>query len=125
MFSHKPSKVRKKIFNAPLNRLSKLLNSPLSEELRKKYGKRSTRVRKGDSVRIVRGEFTGVEGKVTSVNLKHGSIVVEGVFRESVKGEQAPVRIHASKVIINSLNLDDKRRKAHLEAITSQIGGAQ
>jgi len=125
MFSHKPSKVRKKMYNAPPNKLSKMLNSPLSEELRKKYGKRSTRVRKGDSVRIVRGEFTGVEGKVTSVNLKHGSIVVEGVFRESVKGEQTPVRIHASKVIINSLNLDDKRRKAHLEAMISQIGGAQ
>jgi len=115
MSSYKPNKVRKRIFNAPLHKISKMLNARLSDELRAKYAFKTTRVRKGDSVKIVRGEFAGVEGKVTSVDTKRSKITVEGVSRESVKGEQVPVKIHASKVIITSLNLDDKLRKARFE----------
>jgi len=115
MSSYKPNKVRKRVFNAPLHKISKMLNARLSDELRAKYAFKTTRVRKGDSVKIVRGEFAGVEGKVTSVDTKRSKITVEGVSRESVKGEQVPVKIHASKVIITSLNLDDKLRKARFE----------
>ena len=42
-------------------------SSTLSEELREKYKRRSVRLRVGDSVRIVKGEFKGIEGKVTKV----------------------------------------------------------
>jgi large subunit ribosomal protein L24 len=115
MSSYKPNKVRKRVFNAPLHKISKMLNARLSDELRAKYAFKTTRVRKGDSVKIVRGEFAGVEGKVTSVDTKRSKITVEGVSRESVKGEQVSVKIHASKVIITSLNLDDKLRKARFE----------
>lgn len=90
-------------------------SSPLSAELRERYGLKSVRPRKGDSVRIVRGEFLGVEGKVTQVFPKDGRLSVEGVSREKQKGGTAPVPIESSKVIITSLNLDDKIRKAKLE----------
>jgi len=102
-----------------------MLNARLSDELRSKYGIKTTRVRKGDSVKIVRGEFAGVEGKVTSVDLKTGRITVEGVFRENVRGEQVPVKIHASKVIITSLNLEDKMRKEKLESRLKSVEVAQ
>lgn len=91
-------------------------SSMLSAELREKYRRKSVRPRPGDSVRIVRGEFLGVEGKVTKVIDKDGRLNVEGVSREKMKGGTAPVPIEASKVILTSLNLEDKIRKAKLEA---------
>jgi len=38
--------------------------SNLSDDLRKQYKKRSAGVIKGDTVKIMRGEYKGVEGKV-------------------------------------------------------------
>ncbi|MEM2154577.1 MAG: 50S ribosomal protein L24 [Nitrososphaeria archaeon] len=125
MYSTKPSKVRKRILNAPWHIKNKMLNARLSEELRSKYGVKTVRVRKGDSVKIVRGEFAGVEGKVTSVDLKTGRITVEGVFRENIRGEQVPVKIHASKIIITSLNLEDKLRKEKIETKARKVEVAQ
>ncbi len=89
--------------------------SALSEELREKYGRRSVKPHEGDSVKIVRGEFKNIEGKVTKVIPKDGKINVEGVTREKQKGGSSPVPIHASNVVITSLNLDDKFRRQKLE----------
>ncbi|MEM1985187.1 MAG: 50S ribosomal protein L24 [Nitrososphaeria archaeon] len=125
MYSTKPSKVRKRILNAPWHIKNKMLNARLSDELRSKYGVKTVRVRKGDSVKIVRGEFAGVEGKVTSVDFKTGRITVEGVFRENIRGEQVPVKIHASKIIITSLNLEDKLRKEKIETKARKVEVAQ
>ena len=91
-------------------------SSPLSKELREKHRRKAVRPRTGDSVRIVRGEFLGVEGKVTKVFPQDGRLTVEGVSREKQKGGIAPVPVESSKVMITSLNLDDKIRKSKLEA---------
>jgi len=90
-------------------------SSQLSDELREKYKRKSLRPRTGDSVKIVRGEFLGVEGKVTKVLSKDGRLNVEGVSREKIKGGTSSVPIESSKVVLTALNLDDKVRKAKLE----------
>jgi len=90
--------------------------SPLSEDLRAKFKRRSVRPTVGDSVRIVRGEFRNIEGKVTKVLPKKGKVNVEGVTREKIKGGTAPTPIDASKVVITAFNLEDKLRKRKLEA---------
>ena len=82
----------------------------LSSELRKKFGKRSARINKGDTVKILRGEFYGTAGKVTKILTRKNSITVDGVKREKVKGEKIDVPIHATNVIITALNEDDKWR---------------
>lgn len=89
--------------------------STLSKELRERHKRRSLRPRVGDSVKIVRGEFKNIEGKVTKVAAKDGILNVEGVTREKQKGGSSPVPVHASNVVITSLNLDDKIRKQKLE----------
>jgi len=89
--------------------------SQLSSELREKHGRRSARPRVGDSVRIVRGEFKGIEGKITKVESDAGLVMVEGVTREKLKGGTSPVPIHSSNVMITTLALEDKLRKAKLE----------
>ncbi|MCP8310077.1 MAG: 50S ribosomal protein L24 [Candidatus Methylarchaceae archaeon HK02M1] len=114
--SSKPSKVRKKLFTSPPHIRSKQISSHLSEGLRSKYNVRSSRVKKDDVVKVVRGEYKGIEGKVTEVDAKTGRIMVEGITREKIAGGTTPVKIHPSKVIIMELKLDDKWRKEKLEA---------
>ena len=91
-------------------------SSHLSDELRERYRRRSARPVAGDSVKIVRGEFKDIEGKVTKVLAKDGRINVEGVNREKLAGGNAPVPVDSSNVVITSLNLGDKLRKQKLEA---------
>jgi len=97
------------------NKLSPLVCSNLSDTLKKQYDKKSTSVVKGDTVRIMRGEYKGVEGKVEKINTNKGKLSIEGVQREKIKGGQVKVLIHASNVKISSLNMDDNYRKNKFE----------
>jgi large subunit ribosomal protein L24 len=97
--------------NKDANKFSSLVCSNLSDNLKKQYNKKSTSVVKGDTVRIMRGEYKGVEGKVEKINTNKGKLSIEGVQREKIKGGQVKVLIHASNVKISSLNMDDNYRK--------------
>jgi large subunit ribosomal protein L24 len=91
------------------------ISSTLSDSLREQYQRRSFRVIKGDNVRVLRGEYSGIEGKVEKINTTRGSLSIEGIQREKVKGGNVKVQIHASNVIITGLNFDDSRRKKSME----------
>ena len=93
------------------NKFSSLVCSNLADNLKKQYNKKSTSVVKGDTVRIMRGEYKGVEGKVEKINTDKGKLSIDGVQREKIKGGQVKVLIHASNVKISSLNMDDNYRK--------------
>ncbi len=113
--SHKPSKQRKYLYNAPLHHRAKIMSAPLSEELRSKYGIRSIPVRKGDRVRVVRGDYRGTEGEVISVDRRRYRIAVKGIVRKRADGTEVPVPIHPSKVVITRLHLKDDARRSMLE----------
>ncbi|KAF5429131.1 large subunit ribosomal protein L24 [Candidatus Methanophagaceae archaeon] len=51
----------------------------LSDELQGKYEKRGFPLRKGDTVKVMRGDDKGTTGKVRTIDLKRGKITVEGV----------------------------------------------
>jgi large subunit ribosomal protein L24 len=109
------------ILNKETMKTSLSVCSNLSDDLKKQYNKRSTGVVKGDTVKIVRGEYKGVEGKVEKINTEKGKLSIEGVQREKIKGGNVKVLIHASNVIISSLNMDDKYRKNKMENKDRQI----
>jgi large subunit ribosomal protein L24 len=88
--------------------------STLTDDLREQYGRRSVRVIKGDTVRVMRGEYTGIEGKVEKVDTGRGTLSIEGVQREKVRGGNVKVQIHASNVRLSGLNLDDKHRQNNI-----------
>jgi len=111
----KPAKQRKMLFQAQDHIRYKLFAAPLSPELRKSHGVKTIPVRSGDTVRIMRGDHKGFEGKIASVDRKKYRIYVEGLTREKVDGTTTFVPIHPSKVMITRLNLDDKWRKKILE----------
>ena len=110
-----PGKQRKLLFNAPAHLRHKLMAAPLSKELVASRGAKTLPVRKGDTVRIQRGDHKGFEGKVTRIDLKRYRIFIEGLTREKVDGTNIFVSVHPSKVMIKTLNLDDKWRKQVVE----------
>jgi len=112
----KPTKVRNyQIYRATMAIRSKQLGSPLSKELQKRYGKRSMRVVLGDTVKVLRGEYRGVDGKISKVSIADNSVAIEGVKKEKSKGEKFDVLIRSTNVVITNLNLDDHWRKTKLE----------
>lgn len=108
MQSHKPSKQRKAAS-------VKQLTARVSEEIRKEFGIKRLRVRKDDTVIVMRGKDRGFEGKVVQVFPEEGRIAIEGLTRK--KADETPlfVKIHASKVMITKLNTADPRRKEAIE----------
>ncbi|PNV81534.1 MAG: 50S ribosomal protein L24 [Fervidicoccus sp.] len=115
-----PKKQRKFLFQMPLHLRKKLVVAPLSRELREKHGVRNMSVKEGDTVKVVRGDNVGKEGKVVKVNRKRGWIFIEGLTREKASGTPAFIPIHASKVVITKLDLKDKERKAIIERKTGK-----
>jgi len=94
----------------------------MSTELRTTYARRSIPVRTGDTVRITRGDFSGVEGKVSDIDTSRQRLFVEGVTRENVAGTAQKVSVHCTKVMITKLNLDDKWRADSLKEAKSTVG---
>jgi len=111
----KPRRQRKMLQNAPGHTRYKLMAAPVSSELSASRGAKSLPVRKGDTVRILRGDHKGFEGKISRVDRKKYRIYIEGLTREKVDGTTVFVPVHPSKVIIKNLNLDDNWRKKILE----------
>jgi len=113
--SKQPRKQRKYRYNAPLHIKRKFMRSHLQKELRKKYEKRAAIVRKGDTIKIARGQFKGKVGKVDFVSVKKGFIYVAGVEVIKKDGSKVNFPINPSNIIITELNLDDKKRIKSLE----------
>lgn len=99
------------LFNAPAHLRHRLMGAPLSNELAASKGAKTLPVRKGDTIRIKRGDNKGFEGKVSRVDLKEYRIYIEGLTREKVDGTNIFIPVHPSKVEIRNLNLDDDWRK--------------
>src|ERR687884_2027199 len=106
--------------STPKHIRDKSICSTLTEDLREQYNRRSIRVIKGDTVRVMRGEYTGIEGKVEKVNTRRGTLSIEGVQREKVRGGNVKVQIHSSNVRVSGLNLDDKYRQNKIRSENQQ-----
>ncbi|HEV2119215.1 MAG TPA: 50S ribosomal protein L24 [Candidatus Bathyarchaeia archaeon] len=114
MVTSKPSKQRKRFYNAPHHRRRRMLSARLSDDLTKNHRVRRLPVRSGDSVRVMRGDFAGLEGKVQRVDYSNGRIFVEGMAREKSAGVSSQLPVHVTKVRITNLNLSDKWRSGLL-----------
>ena len=113
--SRQVRKQRKYRANAPLNEKHKMISSTLSDELRKKYQKRSFPLRKGDSVEIMRGEYSKKIGKVNNIRLDKMKVTIENVQETKKDGTKRDISFDPSNLRIKELNLDDKKRKEAIE----------
>jgi large subunit ribosomal protein L24 len=81
-----PGKQIKRMHNAPLHIKRKWISVHLDENLLLKYDKRAISVIKGDTVRVMRGNFHGHEDKVVKVNTKKNTIEIEGITMSKADG---------------------------------------
>ena len=107
--------INRKLIHASKHQLDKMLGAMLANELREQYNKNTVRVVKGDSVMVVRGEYKGRGGKVEDVDTERGTLHIEGMQREKIRGGQVKVPIHSSNVKITGLNLEDRGRSSKLQ----------
>lgn len=112
--SKKPSKQRFRLNNTPLHLKGRLLSSMLSKELKQTHKKGSVVVRKGDTVKIMRGQDKGKSGLVERVLRNEAKIIVAGISYNKKDGSKIMKKIHASNVMITQLYSNDKKRMSKL-----------
>ncbi|MAG20291.1 50S ribosomal protein L24 [archaeon] len=113
--SKQPRKQRKYIANAPLHIQRKFISSHLSKELRTKYQRRSIKIRTGDRVKLMRGQFKNKTGKIEKINTKQRKIFIENIHNLKKDGTKVPYPIHPSNLLVLELDLTDKKRQKLLE----------
>ena len=129
--SRKPGKQRKAQANAPLHVKRKRIRARLQLDKpdERIAGLRSVTVRVGDTVRVVRGDFSHggkrvggkrnadpLTGKVINVDSKNGRIFVEGATTTKSDNREEAVPVHASNVVVTKLDETDKLRMQKLTA---------
>ena len=114
--SVKPGKQRKARANAPLHTRHRMMACHLDRPLIKEYNVRSLPVKKGDTVKIVRGGegVKGVEAKVANVDLRYMKLTIENITIPKADGTQKVRPIEPSNCIITKLDLSDPLRKEKL-----------
>lgn len=111
MMSSKPNKQRSASFNADLMGRRERVAAHLSKELRSQYKRRSMALKRGDEVKVIRGEYAGKTGTITDINLKGYKILVSGITLKRTIGTEKQVPIEPSNVVITSMNLEDNARQ--------------
>ena len=120
--SSKPRRQRKILYSNNWKVRHRNLGAALSPSLREKLNVRSCSVRRGDQVKVMRGQegFEGVVGRVISVDYRRGRITVEKVQRRRTDGSNLPYPIHPSNVQIVKLAKD--RWRTGKEGILNRRG---
>lgn len=113
--SKQPRKQRKYRYNAPLHIKTKFMSAHLSKELRQKHKKRSFSVRKGDKVKVMRGQFKKKTGKIERIDVKKSRVYITGIEFIKKDGTKTMYPINPSNLMIIELNLDDKKRSEALK----------
>ena len=83
----------------------------ISKDLRKKHNVRNIPIRKGDKVKILRGQFKKKSGTANKVDLKKLKVYVEGIENVRKDGTRTFYPLDPSNLQIIELNTGDKRRK--------------
>ncbi|MFH1591545.1 MAG: 50S ribosomal protein L24 [archaeon] len=122
--STQPRKQRKYRANAPDHVKRSFLGCHLSKELREKHGTRTVKVRKGDKVKVLRGQFKGQSGKVERVNVSHEAVFVTKIETIKKDGTKNMQPLKASSLMIIELDSSDKRRLKTIKKGETKIGKA-
>lgn len=119
--STQPRKERRTLYNLPAHLNRARIASHLDGPLMDKYGTRATTLRKGDTVRVLRGEYAGTTGKVIDVNTRTRKVTVDGVTITKADSTQKPRPLDPSNLLITKLDLTDKLRREKLGASEADV----
>jgi len=113
--SKQPRKQRKYLHNLPNHLRQKQMGATLDKDLRKKLGRRSLEIRKGDEVVVMRGKFKKKTGKVVTVNVKESVVAIENIQNTKKDGSKVNVWFHPSKLKIKLVSEDKRRIKEKIK----------
>lgn len=119
--SKSPRKQRRHIYKGPIHSHKNLLKCRLDEFLQEEYGIRSLVLRKGDLVRIMRGQFRDTEGKVVGVDYSKIRVYLENATTTKADGKEVQVPIHPSNLMLVKLELDDDRKRILEKKMVSMV----
>jgi large subunit ribosomal protein L24 len=120
MKSKKARRQRKELHTDPWHKRRKRMSAHLSAKYigdEKKAYPRAVPIRKGDTVRVLRGGDKGFEGKIASTNTKKMTVTIERLTRDKQDGTQIGKKIHPSNLEIIKLDLSDPIRREKFEAL--------
>ncbi len=106
-----PRKKRKALYHAEIHSMKRMLRMHLSKDLRKRYNRRSLLAKKGDKVKVLRGEFKKKEGKLAEVDAKEGKVYVEGIIQKKQGGKEVFVALEPSNCILIEYEQPKKKFK--------------
>lgn len=121
--SSKPKKQRKLHYTKALHAIQKDFGIHLTPELRKSIGKRSLEAKKGDTVKVLRGNknFVGKRGVITAVRRNKRQLLIEGITRKRVDGTEIQVPFRPSNLILISIVEGDKKRMKNTKLAKQKI----
>lgn len=104
---------RKKYHSAKIHKKKKHMDVHLSKELRQKMKirKRSIGIRKGDRVKIMRGQHAGKEGIVVRASVVDRLIFLEGFTRKNARGKELMLKFQPSNLMLVNLVESKERLK--------------
>lgn len=82
----------------------------LSKELRTELKHRAVGVKKGDTVKVMRGKLRGKSGVVTGVFYADQMVTIEKLMRKKSDGREVPVKVRTSNLVLTALDTKDSRR---------------
>src|SRR5580693_3995716 len=120
--STQPRRQRKAVFTANHQERRRRMAVPLSRELRKRYGRRSLPIRKGDTVRVLSGSYStvGEERRVAKIDRRHYRITLDNVTAKTADAKLKPLPIRPSHLVLTKLNLSDAWRRRVLRVPESE-----
>jgi ribosomal protein uL24 len=120
--SKQPRKQRKSHFKADYHLRNRKMTALLSHALREKYGIKRLPVHKDDKVTVFKNvsKDEEIKGKVIRVLPGRYSVHIEGHSKEKADGTIVSFPVHPSNIVITSLNLRDKRRRAMIQRRTKK-----
>lgn len=107
--SHKPTKQRNLMLKAANHEVHRFFTVPLSVGLQEEWGIQRLPLRRKDSVKVVKGEFKGIEGKVLDVDKRNRRITIEECTFEKKNGQTGYIPISVTKVVLTKFA--DKKGK--------------
>ena len=114
--SVQPRKQHAYVRNAPLHAQGDFLAGHLSKELRQKHKRRSLRLKVGDKVKVMRGSYRNKSGKIERINAQAQKVYITGIEVVKRDGSKAMYPLHPSNLLIQELDLADKRRLGEVKS---------
>jgi len=122
-YSRQPRKQRLANYNKNQHAQMRSMSAHLSDELLKEYGLvRSVTVRKGDTVKVVRGIFKGHTAKVVKAFPQKGFISIEEATLTKADGKKVARMFRPSNVILTKMDMSDAWRREKMSRFRTPGG---